>query len=70
MLPRGKLWLHKDYEQDFEEEDENGFTMKRFAGILSTQLLYMAESYRVETFYVDDDGNIQSRIEELGRKSL
>ena len=70
MLPRGKMRLNKDYEKDFDEDDENGFTMKRFAGVLSTQLLYMAESYKVETFYVDDDGNIQSRVNELGKKSI
>ena len=70
FLPRGKFKLDKEYEKDFEEDDENGFTMKRFAGVLSTQLLFMADSFKVETFYVDKDGKLKSRIDSHGKSDI
>ena len=70
LLPRGKYKLNKDYEKDFVEDDDNGFTMKRFAGVLSTQLLFMADSFKVEKYYVDDKGNLKCKLESHGKKNI
>ena len=70
LLPRGKYKLNKDYEKDFVEDDDNGFTMKRFAGVLSTQLLFMADSFKVEKYYVDDKGNLKCKLESHGKQNI
>ena len=66
ILPRGKLKLNKDYESDYYEEDENSFTMKRFAGILSTQLLFKANEFKAHKFITDANGEIQMRVQKKG----
>ena len=70
ILPCNRMKLNKDFEKDAFDDDENGYTMKRFAGILSTQLMFMAGSIKVTKYYVDSDGKLSSKIEDLGKSSI